>query len=245
MKTRFCLLLWLGLIAAAACQSEPVHQAPPLKATTPDATGLTWRECVLSEGYDPMQAEVCFGQPVPLWNQDAREKANFGERIESDNFRLTIGLDTYYTTFQDSLLPMQDCFTLHRGDTRLQTLCGQSTSHSPNILLQNINGKAAWEFADHRQDTVIYDGQDLRRVYELDAAYRPYPLGNKLIFVGKKDGKYFVVYDGVKVGPDFDEIVIAYCCEPVLWSIHFGQGRYVFWGSREGRTYVVEVTTKK
>ena len=225
-----------------ALKSSPASQPAALRSATPDAVGLTWRECALSGGYDPQDARQCFDQSAPSWYKDEREAGNFGKRLANDNFQLTIGADTYRTTSLDGLLPNQECHTLWRGETALKTLCGQFTSHSTNILLQNIDGKAAWEFADHRLDTVIYDGRDLRDRFQIDAAYRPYQLQNQLIFVGKKDGKYFVVYDGQRVGPDFDEIVIAYCCEPVLWSVQYGQGRYVFWGSRNGQQYVVEVS---
>ncbi len=212
-----------------------------VRSTTPDAAGLTWRECALDVENDPWQAEKCFGQSAPNAFGDNSERTNFSTSYATDDLRLTIGSEVYETAHRAGVLPNQDCFTLQHGAEKLTTLCGQFTSHSPNILLENIQGKVAWEFADHRLDTIVYDGQDLRQVYALDAAYRPYQLNGKLIFVGKKAGKYFVVYDGQKIGPDFDEISIAYCCEPVLWSVQFGQGRYVFWGSRDKQSYVVEI----
>lgn len=199
-----------------------------------------WRECAVRQGFDWRQAEDCFGHPMPL--RASGDGAVFGVRTENDGLRLTIGAVTYQAVASESTSPLWPCYTLYRNGVPLHTLCGEFGAHSPNLALADIGGKVAWEFADHRVDTIVYDGQDLRRAYRLEGAYRPYALGDRLIFVGKKGGKFFVVYDGSKVGPDFDEIVIAYCCEPVLWSVQCGGGKYLFWGTRGGQSYVVEIS---
>ena len=182
---------------------------------------------------------------MPLWNND--EKANYGERIDGDNLQLVIGQAIYRTETEvkRSFLPIKQRYVLYRNEKPIATLRGEFVAHSPNISLQNIGGKAAWEFADGNIATIIYDGQDVRHLYGLDAAYRPYSLADKLIFIGQKDGRYFVVYDGFKIGPDFDEIVIAYCCETVLYSVQFGQGKYLFNGVRGGQHYIVEITASE
>ena len=50
--------------------------------------------------------------------------------------------------------------------------------------------------------------------------------------------------DGNRLGAKFDEIIVAYCCEPVMYSVRFGGGRYAFWGTRGDRNYAVEVTAQ-
>lgn len=240
MKRTAFLLLMLLAIVALAWRSYAQRQPRRLALATPEQVGLLWQECAVS-GFDYAwrDAERCFGHPMPLWTET--DAANFGERVDLENWRLAVDGHTYHT--EVSHLVTQSCYTLYRDGVRLHTLCGEFSVHSPNISLQNIGGKVAWEFADGHTDTILYDGQDLRRVYGLDGAYRPYGLEGKLIFVGKKDGQFFLVYDGVRVEPAFDEIAIAYCCEPVLWSVQFGQGRYLFWGERNGQWYVVEVVS--
>lgn len=84
-------------------------------------------------------------------------------------------------------------------------------------------------------------GKDVRVLYELDAAYRPHGIDGNLVFVGEKDGSSFVVGDGKRLGLKFDEIIVAYCCEPAMYSVRFGEGRYAFWGTRGDCYYVVEV----
>ena len=64
----------------------------------------------------------------------------------------------------------------------------------------------------------MYDGVDLRAAYGFEAVYAPYAMRDKLIFVARQDDQYFVVYDGRRLGPVFDRILIAYCCEPAAYS---------------------------
>jgi hypothetical protein len=90
----------------------------------------------------------------------------------------------------------------------------------------------------------VYGGADLRRTHKLDAAFAPYVLADKLIFVGHRDDKYFVIYDGQRVGPVFDSVLIAHCCEPAMYSARGGSGSYVFWGQRDDQHYVVEISAQ-
>ena len=225
----FAILGWTG------CNS---FQPSILNPVEPIVVGLSWQECLVTEGFDWTQAETCFSHPMPLWNDE--EKINFGIQIDLESFQLTIGNDVYETRVNDGLFPKQK-YTLYKNQTPIQSLYGEFTTFSPNRSLQNIGGKAVWEFSDGNTATIIYDGLDVRSLYDLDKAYIPYGLNGKLIFIGEKDNKYFIVYDGQKVGNDFDKVMIAYCCEPMLWSVQYGQGKYLFWGSRSEHWYITEI----
>jgi hypothetical protein len=213
-----------------------------LKSAKPESVGLTWQECAVSGGFDWKQAEICFGHPMPLWGKG--EEATSGHRVGLENFQLTIGQDMYEASLDSGIFPKVK-YTLYRNGKAIRSLYGEFSSYSPNVSLQNVGGKAVWEFSDGKTATVTWDDLDVCQVYRLNKAYRPYGLGEGLILVGEKDGKYFTMYDGWKVGPDFDEIAIAYCCEPVLWSVQYGQGKYLFWGSRDGQWYVVEIALRE
>ncbi len=240
MENRPDLLLFCALmVALLTCCG--FRQPEALPAANPEDVGLHWHECAVSAPYTWAQAEACFGHPMPLSRSEERDR--WGERLGSEGWRLTIGADTYETRATIAFLPPRSWYTLSRNGVLLANLWGEFTAYSPNISLQNVAGKAVWEFADHRGGTVVYDGRDLRRKYGLSGAYRPYGLGDALILVGKRDGRYFVVYDGRQVGPEFEEILIAYCCEPLAWSVQASQGRYLFWGIRAGQSYVVEITS--
>ena len=224
---------WLVLLAAlllGACGGA-------LPTATPEDVGLRWRECPIPHAeFNWQEAEACFGHPMPLWG----DRSHYGQRVGLDDWQLTIGRDVYWTRNSDGLLPLTR-YTLYRNRRAVKSLWGEFGGHSPNLSLQEIGGQAAWEFADDRRATVIYAGRDVRRLYGLDKAYRPYGLAGKLILIGQRDDHYFVVYDGKKIGPDFDSVVIAYCCETMLYSVHAGQGRYLFSGVRDGQHYLVEI----
>ena len=243
MRKLALLALALCCVSALAWIGYKYLQPPALHSAEPDEVGLVWQECLLSHAhFDWKEAEDCFGHPMPLWNDNENndEKANYGERVDYDNLKLIIEQDIYRTGVNDSFFPTQR-YTLYRNEERIKTLRGEFRAYSPNISLQNVGGKVAWEFADHKRATIIYDGQDVCRIFGLDKAYRPYSLAAKLIFIGQKGNKYFVVYDGLRIGPDFDNIVIAYCCESILYSVQFGQGKYLFSGVRDGQHYLVEI----
>jgi len=242
MKKRSVLLLVVTLLITLGQAGCASRQSPGLGTANPEDIGVTWQECAISQGFDWKQAETCFGHSMPLWNES--ERANFGSRLDDmGSLQLTIGQDVYRASWSGNLF-LKEKYTLYKNDRVVRSLYGKFTAYSPNISLQNIGGKVAWEFSDGNTATIIYDGLDVRRLYGLDKAYRPYGLAGKLIFIGERGGKYFVVYDGWKVGPDFDKIAIAYCCEPILWSVQYGQGRYLFWGSRNGQWYVVEIALR-
>ena len=256
MKKSILIIICSLLIVALGKTSYRQPRSGRLRAVTPEEVGLAWQECELSEESYPnhlnwKQAEDCFGYPMPL-ERSEEERPRFATHDENYSLQLTIGQDTYRTEVVEDDFPMQK-YTLYRNATPFESLQGMRGSHPPNISLQNINNRVAWEFMAYsytptgtdRIATIIYDGSDLRNIYGLDEACRPYELADELIFVGKKGSEYFIVYDGMRVGPVFDEIIIAHCCEPALYSVQFGQGRYLFWGIREGQPYVVEVSVEE
>ncbi len=222
---------------------KPISTLPPTPSLTD--VGLNWKECLVTkgspkEGFNWAEVETCFGHFMPLWSDE--ENANFGAQVNMENFRITIGNDVYETRLTDNSFPSQK-YMLYKNDDIIQSLSGEFTSISPNISLQNVGGKVAWEFLDKNGATIIYDGIDVRSLYGIDKAYRPYGINGKLIFVGKKGSLYYIVYNGQKVGTTFDKIFIAYCCEPAAWSVQYGKGTYLFWGSRNEQWYMVEITS--
>ena len=116
---------------------------------------------------------------------------------------------------------------------------------SPDLSLEEVGGKAAWAFYDRVRDqaTIVYDGQDVRRLYGLDRAIAPYEVGGQLIFLGSRGERCFVVYDGRQVGPDSAcvHLSLAFCCEGVLYNPRYGGGRYMFWGGQQGGAVCVEM----
>jgi hypothetical protein len=104
--------------------------------------------------------------------------------------------------------------------------------------LWNIGGKAVWELVTD-PPTIIVDGISFSEKYQLEGAFIPYAINDKLIYIAKENGKYHIVYDEKIMGPEFDEIYIKYCCATT--KVLYGEGQYWFWGKREGTYYVVGI----
>jgi hypothetical protein len=216
----------------------------PIRSVTPSEAGLDWQECQLPVLESPSNApawdepEACFGHPAPI-PSDA-ERSNFGQYVANEAVQLTVGQDVYKAHANDiSVLTRYD---LYRNESRIKSLIGVGDTLWLRMFLQNIGGKVAWGIANENPATIIYDGKDVRHLYGLDKAHASYSLADKLIFVAQKGGKYFVMYDGQKVGPDFNQIIIGYCCDTAFYSVRFGQGKYQFRGTRGGKNYIVEIS---
>ncbi len=239
---RPCALLTVLLPLLLTACLPPVLAPAPLPETPPEAAGLNWRECpVEPEGEGWKQAEACFGHPWPVL--DEIDRAHKGERT-TRGYRLKIGQDLYETREHALPLPISNLYTLTKNGRLKSLLFGEFSTYSPDLGLADLAGTVAWTFDDGHRATVVYGGADLRRTHKLDAAFAPYVLADKLIFVGHRDDKYFVIYDGQRVGPVFDSVLIAHCCEPAMYSARGGSGSYVFWGQRDDQHYVVEISAQ-
>jgi len=236
-----------ALIANSVQVLETIPMTLQRNTASADDVGLVWQECHLSEAHFGLQnIEDCFNHSALLRNDD--EGSIIGKSINDTDLQIVIGRDVYRTilTAEDKF-PFQE-YTLYKNELPVKTLAGMFGAHSPNLMLINVGGKTAWEFAirdrDKAHTTIFFDDQDICQHYELDNAYRPYSLADKLIFIGQKGDKFIVVYDGLKIGPDFDEIVIEECCERAIYSVQFGSGNYLFYGIRGEEHYLVEIAAR-
>ncbi|OQA45046.1 MAG: hypothetical protein BWY52_01426 [Chloroflexi bacterium ADurb.Bin325] len=233
------LLLLIGaVLLLAACGAS----APPA-AVSPEAAGLAWRERPIAPGAtDWRQAEAYFGEQFwPAW--DDADRAAAGVRTERGH-RLTIGTGVFETRMVAIPILNLDLYLLARNGRLNKVHLGRFTTYSPDLGLLSVADQAAWAFDDGRTSTVVYGGADLRSAYAADAVYAPYALDGKLIVVARRGEQYIVVYDGQQVGPTFDAITIAYCCEPAMYTARGGAGRYTFWGERRGVRYAVQISKK-
>jgi len=244
---RLAVLAILAIVLAA-CASRP---GPPALATvSPEGVGLAWRECEAGVPNFDLQ-EACFGQR--FLRRTAAEEAGRGTR-DGDALRLSIGADTYEAL--DVGLGL--CVYLKNGRPVSLLRSEQPEGWPAAISLVDVGGKAALEFdrdghmttVSHNgasmavhdgRATILYDGQDVCSLYGLDAAYRPYEMAGKLLFIARKDGRYFIVYDGRRMGPVFDCIALANRGGPDPSLPQCGGGRFWFWGLRGGQLYAVEV----
>lgn len=205
-------------------------------------SGLVWLECEVS--YDQYQlwrvADKCFGFPLSSWQDE--DRARLGENFKRNPFKLYDTRNTINGDFYETDNEPGGLYTLFRNGKIFAESVSGFTTYSPNRSLQDVGGKVVWELANPENPTIIFDGMDLRQEFNLDAAYLPYNINDNLIFVAKKDSKYFVMYGEEQIGPGFNNISIAYCCGPAGYSIQRVQGQYWFWGVRESRYYLVMIS---
>ena len=208
-----------------------------LSVSTPEAAGLVWQECLLAEGYGNWrQAQECFGLPEPTGERE--DGFNYSKRVGMDNFQLNIGEDVYQTHRTGSFFSFE-VYSLSRNQWPISIQLGEIIAHSPNIGLNDVAGKPVWEFVAIDKPTVIYNGRNLRQRYNLDQAFSPYSLNGKLVFLGQQADRYFVVYDGKRLSPDYEDVIHAYCCEAVMYSPEGSQGAYIFNARRDGKNYLI------
>jgi hypothetical protein len=206
------------------------------------ASGLRWRECRVSS-LDWRQAEACLGYT----HGDLKESDGAGVRLENGEWRLRVdgvakdvAYSTLYETRTVEWLGLLSA-SLYRDGRRVHTFIDRASGFSPHLSLRLVGDQVAWAFSGERVHTVAYGGRDLRVQYDLDAVYAPYELDGKLIVIGKRDGLAYVLYDDERIGPSFENIITAYCCEAGLYAPFAGEGWYGFWGERDGGQWVVEI----
>lgn len=90
-------------------------------------------------------------------------------------------------------------------------------SFDPNRYLWNFGGRLVGELLTN-PPTIIVDGMDFNRKYQLEGIFHPYLIKDKLIYIAKKSGKYQIMYDQEIIGPVFDEIYIKYCCATAVFT---------------------------
>jgi hypothetical protein len=168
--------------------------------------------------------------------------ASINAAVETvDGHELRIGPDAFATRRYRLPIGQRNLYVLSRNGGPQQVFVTGREMHDPDGWLGEIGGRAVWEFRAYGQETVVSDGQDVRSLYGLEAAYTPYSLDSQLIFIARMAGKYLVVYDGGSIGPLFDRIMIQYCCDPFGYSARGSGGRYTFWGWREQQLYLVVI----
>jgi hypothetical protein len=209
----------------------------------PLSNGLTWSECVVPiDDYARTDSDMEFLAKCiefPTRNEDDEKRR--GEFVDHQNatndWRISIGSDHFETRINDISQGCCSYKLVKNGDIILEMFPGFMTSN-PNRGFWNIGGKLVWELAGYIH-VIVVDGVDYNEKYQLEGSHFPYEIKEKLIYIAKKNGKFHIVYDEKRIGPEFDAISMAYCCGMI--SVYYGSGQYWFVGRRGGTMYVVSI----
>ena len=239
-----------AVISISTALGTPLPPTPPQATSLPVSmipttvvleNGLEWTQCVVpNRDYVRNTADLEFlAGCVDLPEWDENDEKRRGERVEAQpslgDLRITIGSDHFETKLGDLSNGCCQYELIRNGEVILKITPGFMT-HDPNRNFWNIGGKLVWELAGYTT-VIVVDGVNYNEEYGLEGSFFPYEINGKLIYIARKDGRYHIVYDGQVMGPEFDEISMAYCCG--MKSISYGQGQYWFIGRRAGTRFVV------
>jgi len=221
--------------------TETIATCPGTPKTLILENELTWTEVVIpNRRYyytkpDMALLESCIDFP----SGNEHDEEIYGERIKGINgsdLILTIDDDIYETRY-DNTLGCCDYDLLKNGVVIYHKDAPHITT-DPNRGFWNIGGKLVWELlAD--PPVIIVDGINFNDEYQLEGSYYPYDINSKLIYIAKKSERYQLFYENKAVGPEFDNILRAYCCAGM--SVMRGGGQYWFIGERDGASYIVSI----
>lgn len=222
--------LVLVALLALSRRGSGVAATGRLASTTVAAVGLEWRECLAAEDV----TDAC-GEPFSLAGSDPAWLAG-----DARDLRLKSAGRDYRVIRWPA---WTGCYSVIGMTDRPSTLCGGDNTlrWAVNIGIQSLHAGPAIVIRDGNLATVLWDGEDLRKTYGIDAAYEPADLGGRLLFIGRRSSRYFVVYDGKRVGPDFEAMQLGTCCEAALRRPRADGESYRFYGSRQGREVQVVI----
>ncbi len=170
---------------------------------------------------------------------EAIDSDSYGQRIRGDaldDLRLIIGSDVYEAN--GTWHPHTIDYELFKNGAVIARASATFTTFDPNRALRNIGGKPVWELISE-PPVIFVDGVNFNEKYHLDGSFFPHSIKDKLIYIAKKENQFQIVYDGKPIGPEFDEISMAYCC--AKFSVIEGNEQYWFLGRRDGMQYAIAI----
>lgn len=89
---------------------------------------------------------------------------------------------------------------------------------------------------------VFYNGVFFNEHFGVDGSHAVFTYGGKIGFIGMKNGKEFVYFDGKPVSKAFDVIRTSACCAAPMTELRvFDNGAFVFVGERDHYSILTEI----
>ncbi|MDD2656520.1 MAG: hypothetical protein PHQ18_03055 [Patescibacteria group bacterium] len=86
-------------------------------------------------------------------------------------------------------------------------------------------------------NNIWYNDETINKKYEVDSSSYLFSYQNKTGFVGEKDGKKFVFFNGQKISENFDEIRTTSCCAVFSYPIELDKSGIMFFLAKRGEKY--------
>lgn len=176
LRNRFMICLLLVTVIGGLRLVPWLYAAYRLPRVAASDMGLVWQECELTAADADMPnhelVERCFGHP---WEPFSDAERATHAVVANGQWSLAIG-NNVYTIIDHQfamsswprlyfwhLLGLRGRTTFYKNGQAIKTLYSSFQPYSPSLSLQQIAGKAVWEFADRWTTTIMADDQDLRR----------------------------------------------------------------------------------
>jgi len=84
---------------------------------------------------------------------------------------------------------------------------------------------------------IWYNTETVNEKYLVEASSHLFAYKDKIGFVGEKDGKKFLFFNGQKISQDFDEIRTNSCCATFAYPIELDENGILFFLAERGEKY--------
>jgi len=86
-------------------------------------------------------------------------------------------------------------------------------------------------------NNIWYNNETVNEKYSVESSSYLFAYKNKTGFVGEKDGKKFVFFNGQKISENFDEIRTTSCCAIFSYPIELDKNGIMFFLAKRGEKY--------
>lgn len=84
---------------------------------------------------------------------------------------------------------------------------------------------------------IWHNNETINEKYAMEGSSHLFSYKDKLGFVGEKDGKTFLIFNGQKISKDFDEIRTNNCCAVTAYPIDVDENGILFFLAKRGEKY--------
>jgi len=84
---------------------------------------------------------------------------------------------------------------------------------------------------------IWYNNETINEKFAVEASSYLFSYQDKIGFVGEKDGKKFLFFNGQKISQDFDEIRTNSCCATFAYPIELDENGILFFLAKKGEKY--------
>lgn len=145
-------------------------------------------------------------------------------------------------------VPGSDIYSIFKNDDEIFSQPMDFGANGPVSEAVMIGGSPSFTYIDlkgrnHEGDpiglyeNIWYNGETFNEKYGVDISSHPFSYNGKIGFVGQKDGKIFLFFNGQPVSEGFDEVITHSCCMIKAYPIEVDEDGTLFFMAKRGEKY--------